>query len=126
MMNEPAPSVIIFALFAGFISWRPASSQRHIAGINIANPSLLNVFIHDSSDPTSRYSIPTSTYDTNRNTYDNAIAMLYPAQTVGSNFTGMDSGLISNLLFWPKEITQVPGYFLLCLFFFSDIDDETN
>ena len=109
-MPKTIVQILFVALSASALNWRPAASQPPIVGtISLVNAGALSVYAHDSADARSRYSIVASTYDTTRATYDDVFGLLYPGQTIGSNFTGMTRSLVSNVLYWPKEVQQVPG-----------------
>jgi len=73
-----------------------------------------------------RYSILASSYDTGRNTYDNAFIMYQPGLAMSSGFDGYRPRLLYNVLYWPKELAQVPSQFTFCLVFHAAKDDDED
>lgn len=87
-----------------------SSGQRLVGTVyGVNNAASLNVYQHSGGGAQTTYSILASTYDTGRNTYDNAYILFYPGQAISSGFDGYRPRLIYNLLFYPKELAQVPS-----------------
>jgi len=71
-----------------------------------------------------RYSILASSYDTGRSTYDNAFVLYQPGLAISSGFVGYGPRLLYNVLYWPKELSQVPSQFTSCLVFLTIKDNN--
>ena len=112
-MSKTIANAFLVIISAAMLNWRYASSQLPLVGtIEVVNAGMLSVYKHDIGDPLTTYSIIASTYDTTRASNDNVFGLVYPGQTIGSNFTGMRKNIISNVLYFPKEVQQMPGSLL--------------
>jgi len=85
-----------------------SQTSKYVGEIPAQRPSLINMFLHTSSNVRQKHSLLVSSYSTDRSSYDSAYVLMYPGEHMAANFSGFGTKNIYNFLYWPKEVRQVP------------------